>query len=101
MKTYRIIENIENKTCPTCKLKVEAREHAEITNTQLNKPFYFSKWYYCSNSDCRTKLVMDDQFKVRNAHHRRKMSRKEKQVKNDFRRYAESQEMERFWMKNM
>ena len=42
------------------------REHIEITDKQLNQPFYYTKWYYCINTKCKTKLIMSSEFKVWN-----------------------------------
>jgi hypothetical protein len=30
----------------------------------LAQPFYYSRWYNCINSRCRTKLIMPEQFRV-------------------------------------
>jgi len=50
--------------CPRCKQQTEVREHVEVTAKELAKPFYFSRWYKCMNSRCKTTLIMPNEFKV-------------------------------------
>jgi hypothetical protein len=45
---------------------MEVREHASIGPKQLRQPYYYSRWYCCRNKQCRTTLVMPDEFKVWN-----------------------------------
>ena len=50
--------------CPRCKNLMQVREHAVITEKQLKKPYYYSRWHCCSTTNCRTKLVMPEKFRV-------------------------------------
>jgi len=43
---------------------MQIREHRRITPGLLAKPYYFRRWYLCTHRDCKTKLVMRDEFKV-------------------------------------
>jgi hypothetical protein len=43
---------------------MEIRKHRFVTEKQLRQPFYYSQWYCCMNSKCRTTLVMPEEFKV-------------------------------------
>jgi len=40
--------------CPRCGKPTEIREHREVTEKQLQQPFYYSRWFYCTNRRCRT-----------------------------------------------
>jgi hypothetical protein len=40
------------------------REHERIGPKQLARPFYYSRWYCCLNRNCKTKLIMPEEFKV-------------------------------------
>jgi hypothetical protein len=51
---------------PRCHRPMEVREHSRIREKHLQQPYYFTRWYRCIHRDCRTKLVMDEQFKVTN-----------------------------------
>ena len=50
--------------CPRCKQPTQIREHIKTTEVELRKPFYYSRWFYCQNTSCKTTLIMPDRFKV-------------------------------------
>lgn len=50
--------------CPRCNRHTQIREHSVITAKHLAQPFYYSRWFYCNNLDCRTNQIMPDEFKV-------------------------------------
>ena len=50
--------------CPRCHQATEVRKHEKITAKELNRPFYYSRWYKCVNGNCRTTLIMPEAFKV-------------------------------------
>jgi hypothetical protein len=52
--------------CPRCKQTTEVREHGAITAKQLAQPFYYARWHRCRNPECKTTLIMPEQFKVWN-----------------------------------
>jgi hypothetical protein len=52
--------------CPRCGAPTEIREHSSITPKHLSQPYYYSRWFNCAAADCRTTLVMSDEFKVLN-----------------------------------
>jgi hypothetical protein len=54
--------------CPRCGRPTQIREHARIGEKHLKQPYYFSRWFYCRHRDCRTKLIMREQFKVCSRH---------------------------------
>jgi hypothetical protein len=60
------IGSFDGPPCPRCGCPTEIREHERITEKELAKPFYYSRWYYCQNRDCKTTTIMPDEFKVRN-----------------------------------
>lgn len=50
--------------CPRCKLATQIREHKAITQKHLKQPFYYSRWFNCTNPECKTTLIMPDQYRV-------------------------------------
>jgi hypothetical protein len=52
--------------CPRCKQRTEVREHKKLGERQRQTKFYFARWYRCRNPECRTTLIMPEQFKVWN-----------------------------------
>lgn len=63
--TFRIVNEF-GEPCHTCNRPTQTREHLEITNKQLQQPFYYSRWYNCTNPECKTTLIMPDEFRVYN-----------------------------------
>jgi hypothetical protein len=51
---------------PRCNKPTQIREHQRIGPKQLRRRFYFRRWFFCMNMDCRTTLIMRDEFKVWN-----------------------------------
>jgi hypothetical protein len=49
---------------PRCGQRTQVRAHREITEKQLRQPFYYSRWFVCTNPRCRTTLIMPERFKV-------------------------------------
>jgi hypothetical protein len=45
---------------------MQVREHRRIKAKHLRQPYYFSRWYCCRKQDCKTTLVMPEEFKVLN-----------------------------------
>lgn len=52
--------------CPRCGQPTQVREHKAITECELRRPFYYSRWFYCTNRKCKTSLVMPAKFQVWN-----------------------------------
>lgn len=50
--------------CPHCRRPMEIRQHAKLTAKHLRQPYYFSRWFECTRTDCPTTLVMPPRFKV-------------------------------------
>lgn len=50
--------------CPRCGRPTEIREHTEVTARHLAQPFYYSRWFNCNASDCKTTLFMREEFRV-------------------------------------
>ena len=36
-----------------------------ITPELRRNPFYFRRWYYCTNPTCDTRVIVDNTFKVK------------------------------------
>lgn len=60
------IVGLDGPPCPRCGCPTEIREHERITEKELAKPFYYSRWYICRNRDCTTTNIMPQEFKVWN-----------------------------------
>jgi hypothetical protein len=45
---------------------MEVRQHKHIGVRQRRQPFFYSRWYRCSHTDCRTREVMPPEFIVWN-----------------------------------
>lgn len=52
--------------CTSCRGRTEERQHIAITDKQLRQPFFYSKWYYCHNKDCKTTTLMFDKDRIMN-----------------------------------
>ena len=50
--------------CPRCHNLTQVREHKRIGEKQLNRAYYYSRWYCCANRQCKTTLIMPEEFKV-------------------------------------
>jgi len=62
-KNYKIIPGA-GEICPRCKLATQIREHIEVTEKHLRQPFYYQRWFNCTNVKCPTTLIMPERFKV-------------------------------------
>lgn len=74
----------EGIKCPRCNESTEAREHVGITDKQLRQPFYYSKWFNCKNQNCKTTLIMLDEFKVENKNAASREMRRKEQERNEY-----------------
>lgn len=63
VKRYNVINTL-GEPCPRCGGPTEVREHTEITEKHLAQPFYYSRWFFCTNRQCRTQLIMPSKFIV-------------------------------------
>lgn len=54
----------QGSPCPRCGFPTEIWEHDKITQKELSRPFYYSRWFYCRNSNCKTTMIMDERYKV-------------------------------------
>jgi hypothetical protein len=39
-------------------------EHVEVTPKHLRQPWYYAKWFYCTNPKCKTTMIMPDRYRV-------------------------------------
>lgn len=65
-KNLKRIINSGGIPCHRCGKETQIREHARITPKLLKQPFYYRKWYYCTNTDCRTNVIVRDEDRVWN-----------------------------------
>ncbi len=64
MKRNRIETDEDGLPCPRCGNISIVREHIEITGKLLSQPFYYSKWFKCSNKHCKTDIFYDEIYRV-------------------------------------
>lgn len=57
---------LDGDPCPRCGFPTEIREHDKVREKQLRQPFYYTRWFYCHNRQCRTTLIMPKEFIVWN-----------------------------------
>ena len=62
-KAYQVLQG-DGPPCPRCEQPTEIRVHTAITDKELSRPFYYSRWYRCNNEFCRTTLIMPKEFIV-------------------------------------
>ena len=62
---YKVIPG-NGDPCPRCCQPTQIREHDEITEKHLRQPFYFRRWFHCTNPQCRVQMVCAERFKVHN-----------------------------------
>lgn len=67
--------------CPRCGRPTQVREHPQITTRLKNQPFFYRRWFNCMAGDCRTTLIMRDEFKVWNDNDRAEELRRLEAVK--------------------
>jgi hypothetical protein len=63
-KRTRVIPGERGDPCPRCGRSTEVREHVEITPKHLLQPWYYSRWFYCTNPKCKTTMIMPDLYRV-------------------------------------
>jgi hypothetical protein len=54
----------EGPPCPRCARPTQIREHDRIKAKHLRQPYYFTRWFYCTNARCKVTLHMEERFKV-------------------------------------
>jgi hypothetical protein len=62
-----IVIGVSGPPCHRCKLPTEVRAHRAITDKELQKPFYCSRWFICRNKRCRTTVIAPPEFRVWNS----------------------------------
>jgi hypothetical protein len=66
-----IVVGTNGPCCPRCGCPTEIRTHREVGTKQLRQPYYYSRWFYCTDRDCKTTTYMQEKFKVWNDNPRR------------------------------
>jgi hypothetical protein len=64
-KNRQIVDG-EGDPCPRCGQPTEIREHKAITEKELRRPFYYSRWFNCTNPHCKTTLIVPERYVVWN-----------------------------------
>lgn len=65
MAQYRITGE-QGINCPKCARPTQTREHTELRAKHFKQPYYFKKWYYCTNQSCPVTTHMAEEHKVWN-----------------------------------
>lgn len=67
MKRYAVIDG-DGDPCPRCSQPTQIREHSQLLEKHtVSQPFYYSRWFCCTNLDCVTTLVMPERYRVWNS----------------------------------
>lgn len=66
-----LVVGLDGDPCPRCDFPTEIRVHVEVTDKHLRQPFYYTRWFYCTNPRCRTRQIMPDRYIVWNERLRR------------------------------
>jgi hypothetical protein len=66
----RVVIGISGPPCHRCKLPTEVRAHRAITDKELQRPFYCSRWFICRNKRCKTTVITPPEFWVWNKQER-------------------------------
>jgi hypothetical protein len=53
--------------CPRCGKATQVRTHLSIGRKQLRQPYFYSRWFKCTNKKCRTTLIMPPEYIVWNS----------------------------------
>ena len=62
--------------CPRCGRPTQIREHRQITAEHRAQPFYYSPWFRCMHADCKTTLIMLEEYRVWNDNDRGEQGRR-------------------------
>jgi hypothetical protein len=62
--TRHVVLDGRGDPCPRCGRPTEIREHACITDRERRRPFYYRRWFYCTNRRCRTTTIVPDRYRV-------------------------------------
>ena len=65
-KKRSVVVEGDGDPCPRCGQPTQLREHVEVTAKHLAQPFYYRRWFNCTNRNCRTKLIMPNRYVVWN-----------------------------------
>jgi hypothetical protein len=63
-RKFRIVPG-DGDPCPRCGQPTQIREHKVINERELTRPFYYSRWFNCTNASCKTTLIMPSRYIVR------------------------------------
>jgi hypothetical protein len=63
-RNIRIVPG-DGDPCPRCGQPTQVREHKAIAERELARPFYYSRWFNCTNASCKTRLIMPSRYIVR------------------------------------
>jgi hypothetical protein len=63
-RKFRIVPG-DGDPCPRCGQPTQIREHKAVADRELARPFYYSRWFNCTNASCKTTLIMPPRYIVR------------------------------------
>ena len=62
-KRFSVIGN-DGDPCPRCGEPTQIREHGELRERHRRQPFYYSRWFYCTNERCITTVIHSSRYVV-------------------------------------
>ena len=63
-RNMRIVPG-DGDPCPRCGQPTQIREHKVIAERESARPFYYSRWFNCTNASCKTTLIMPSRYTVK------------------------------------
>lgn len=63
-RDYEVVDQ-EGLGCPRCGRPSETRKHKiPLKEKILKQPFYYTVWFNCKNTDCKTTIFMSEDYKI-------------------------------------
>jgi hypothetical protein len=76
-----IVVSENGPACPRCGRSMQVREHDRLRAKHLRQHFYYRRWFRCTHKDCKTTLVMWDEFRVWNTAQGRRLEAIRRQLR--------------------
>jgi hypothetical protein len=85
----RVVVPGDGDPCPRCRQPMRIFEHRQIGRKQRAQPFYYRRWFRCTNEACQTTLVMPECYRVWNCNNEKRASLERWMVKQNEQRKVE------------
>ena len=60
------LPDADGEPCPRCGIPMRAFKHRQITERQLQQPFYYARWFKCTQPSCKTTIVQHNADRIWN-----------------------------------